>query len=116
MIFHLGNRQKLKESMSLGYLSIVAFHATKVPTIFFLEHLSAVKRLSIIVCISGSIYFCLGRESLFFCYCLPVIVWFFLPFGTWYGLRYFVVALAGPSINYLESDLRQNCCTQGKFN
>ena len=26
-----------------------------------------------------------------------------LPFGTWYGLRYFVVALAGPSINYLES-------------
>ena len=26
-----------------------------------------------------------------------------LPFGTWYGLRYFVVALDGPSINYLES-------------
>ena len=26
-----------------------------------------------------------------------------LPFGTWYGLHNFVVALAGPSINYLES-------------
>ena len=26
-----------------------------------------------------------------------------LPLGTWYGLCYFVVALAGPSINYLES-------------
>ena len=31
MMFHLDNRQKLKEGMSLGYLSIVAFHAEKVP-------------------------------------------------------------------------------------
>ena len=38
-----------------------------------------------------------------------------LPFGTWYGLCYFVVTLAGPSINYLASYLRQNCCTKGKF-
>ena len=35
MIFHFGNRQKLKEGMSLGYLSIVAFHAAKVPTNVF---------------------------------------------------------------------------------
>ena len=40
MVFHLGNRQKLKEGMSLGYLSIVAFHAAKVPTNVFLAHLS----------------------------------------------------------------------------
>ena len=25
-----------------------------------------------------------------------------LPLGTWYGLRYFVVALAGPSFNFLK--------------
>ena len=31
----LGNRQKLKEGMSLGNLSIAAFHATKVPTKVF---------------------------------------------------------------------------------
>ena len=35
MIFHLGNRQKLKEGMPLGYLSIVAFHAAKVPQMCF---------------------------------------------------------------------------------
>ena len=46
-----------------------------------------------------------GRESWFVCCCLPVVVWFLfggfpLPLGAWDGLRYFVVALPEPSINY----------------
>ena len=35
MTTRLGNWQKLKEGMPLGNLSIVAFHATKVPTNLF---------------------------------------------------------------------------------
>ena len=44
-----------------------------------------------------------GRESLFICYCLLVIMWFLferfpLPLGAWDRLRYFIVALPEPSI------------------
>ena len=40
MTSRLDNRQKLKEGMSLGNLSIVAFHAAKVPTnLFSIAHL-----------------------------------------------------------------------------
>ena len=35
MIFSLGNRQKMKEAMSLSNLDTVAFHEAKVPTIMF---------------------------------------------------------------------------------
>ena len=35
MIFGLGNRQKMKEDMSLSNLGTVAFHAAKVPTNVF---------------------------------------------------------------------------------
>ena len=35
MIFGLGNRQKLKEDMSLSNLGTVALHAAKVPTNVF---------------------------------------------------------------------------------
>ena len=35
MIFGLGNRQKIKEDMSLSNLGTVAFHAAKVPTNVF---------------------------------------------------------------------------------
>ena len=35
MTSRLGDRQKLKEGMSLGNLSIVGFHAAKVPTNVF---------------------------------------------------------------------------------
>ena len=39
MTSHLGNRQKLKKGMSPGNLSIVAFHAAKVPTNVFSSRL-----------------------------------------------------------------------------
>ena len=35
MIFGLGNRQKMKEDMSLSNLGTVALHAAKVPTNVF---------------------------------------------------------------------------------
>ena len=35
MIFGLGNRQKMKEDMSLSNFGTVAFHAAKVPTNVF---------------------------------------------------------------------------------
>ena len=47
----------------------------------------------------------IGEEKAFFCYCLLVITvcgfcseGFPLPLGAWKGLRYFIVALPGPSI------------------
>ena len=44
-----------------------------------------------------------GRESLFVCYCLLVIMWFLLerfplPLGAWDGLCHFIVTLPKPSI------------------
>ena len=56
-----------------------------------------------IVCISGSNYFGWGNESYFFLLLFTYEFVISLPLGTWYGLCYFVVALAGPSINHLES-------------
>ena len=45
MIFGLGNRQKLKEDMSLSNLGTVALHAAKVPTNVFSSTLSCILTL-----------------------------------------------------------------------
>ena len=45
----------------------------------------------------------LGKRELIFVLLFTYNFVVSIPLGTWYGLRYFVVALAGPSINYLES-------------
>ena len=45
MIFGLGNRQKMKEDMSLSNLGTVALHAAKVPTNVFSSTLICVLTL-----------------------------------------------------------------------
>ena len=71
-------------------------------------------RVGISCCISYSFVSCLfyalvdqitsvGKRELIFLLLFTCNFVVSLPFGTWYGLRYFVVALAGTSINYLES-------------
>ena len=44
-----------------------------------------------------------GERELFFLLLFTCDYVVSLPLGTWYRLRYFVVALIGPSIHYLES-------------
>ena len=45
MIFGLGNRQRMKEDMSLCNLGTVALHATKVPTNVFSSNLICILTL-----------------------------------------------------------------------
>ena len=49
MIFGLGNRQNMKEDMSLSNLGTVAFHAAKVPTNVFSSSLICLLTLDYVV-------------------------------------------------------------------
>ena len=53
MIFGLGNRQKMKEDMSLSNLGTVAFHAAKVPTNVFSSTLICLLTLDYEINLSG---------------------------------------------------------------